>query len=114
MGVIVRSFPWICNASIKDKESSNVESLHNCLGLRASSGRRISLHHTVRSEKTGFNRVRQNLDDGSVEVVACGEEGQVEKLMQWLKSGGPRSARVERVLSEPHHPSGELTDFRIR
>ena len=26
MGVIVRSFPWICNASIKDKESSNVES----------------------------------------------------------------------------------------
>ncbi|EPJ2614464.1 acylphosphatase, partial [Escherichia coli] len=25
-----------------------------------------------------------------------------------------RSARVERVLSEPHHPSGELTDFRIR
>ncbi|EFX9843482.1 TPA: acylphosphatase, partial [Escherichia coli] len=20
----------------------------------------------------------------------------------------------ERVLSEPHHPSGELTDFRIR
>ncbi|MGQ7170956.1 acylphosphatase, partial [Escherichia sp. R-CC3] len=24
MGVIVRSFPWICNASIKDKESSNV------------------------------------------------------------------------------------------
>ncbi|ELF6241294.1 acylphosphatase, partial [Escherichia coli] len=52
--------------------------------------------------------------DGSVEVVACGDEGQVEKLMQWLKSGGPRSARVERVLSEPHHPSGELTDFRIR
>ncbi|MFH0364481.1 acylphosphatase, partial [Escherichia coli] len=24
-----------------------------------------------------------------------------------------RSARVERVLSEPHHPSGELADFRI-
>ncbi|HBV9093544.1 TPA: acylphosphatase, partial [Escherichia coli] len=23
-------------------------------------------------------------------------------------------ARVERVLSEPHHPSGELADFRIR
>lgn len=113
MGVIVRSFPWICNASIKDKESSNVESLHNCLGLRASSGRRISLHHAVRSEKLGLTGYAKNLDDGSVEVVACGEEGQVEKLMQWLKSGGPRSARVERVLSEPHHPSGELADFRI-
>lgn len=75
-------------------------------GLRASSGRRISLHHAVRSEKLCLTGYAKNLDDGSVEVVACGEEGQVEKLMQWLKSGGPRSARVERVLSEPHHPSG--------
>ncbi|MFH0364480.1 acylphosphatase, partial [Escherichia coli] len=40
---------------------------------------------------TGYAK---NLDDGSVEVVACGEEGQVEKLMQWLKSGGPRSSEV--------------------
>lgn len=75
--------------------------------LRASSGRRIPLHHAVRSEKKlGLTGYAKNLDDGSVEVVACGEEGQVEKLMQWLKSGGPRSARVERVLSEPHHPPG--------
>ncbi|MFP1463332.1 acylphosphatase [Escherichia coli] len=76
-------------------------------------GRRISLHHTVRSEKSALTGYAKNLDDGSVGMI-CGEEGQVEKLMQWLKSGGPRSARVERVLSEPHHPSGELTDFRIR
>ncbi len=62
-------------------------------GLRASSGRRISLHHTVRSERLGLTGYAKNLDDGSVEVVACGEEGQVEKLMLWLKSGGPRSAR---------------------
>ncbi|HBP4202965.1 acylphosphatase [Escherichia coli] len=66
------------------------------------------------AKRLGLTGYAKNLDDGSVEVVACGEEGQVEKLMQWLKSGGPRSARVERVLSEPHHPSGELTDFRIR
>ena len=113
MGVIVRSFPWICNASIKDKESSNVESLHNCLGLRASSGRRIRYTTQYEAKRLGLTGYAKNLDDGSVEVVACGEEGQVEKLMQWLKSGGPRSARVERVLSEPHH-LGELADFRIR
>ena len=71
----------------------------------------VGFRYTTQYEakKLGLAGYAKNL-----EVVACGEEGQVEKLMQWLKSGGPRSARVERVLSEPHHPSGELTDFRIR
>ena len=40
---------------------------------------------------TGYAR---NLDDGSVEVLACGEAEQVEKLIAWLKAGGPRSASV--------------------
>ena len=76
----------------------------------------VGFRYTTKYEakKLGLTGYAKNLDDGSVEVVACGEEGQVEKLMQWLKSGGPRSARVERVLSEPHHPSEELTAFRIR
>lgn len=47
---------------------------------------------------TGYAR---NLDDDSVEVVACGEKEAVEQLMEWLKNGGPRSARVDRVLVEP-------------
>ncbi|TQI80010.1 acylphosphatase [Serratia fonticola] len=47
---------------------------------------------------TGYAR---NLDDGSVEVVACGEKDTVEQLIAWLKSGGPRNARVDRVLVEP-------------
>ena len=65
----------------------------------------VGFRYTTQYEakRLGLTGYAKNLDDGSV-----------EKLMQWLKSGGPRSARVERVLSEPHHPSGELTDFRIR
>ena len=51
---------------------------------------------------TGYAR---NLDDGGVEVLACGEAEQVEKLIAWLKAGGPRSARVDRVLTEPHQPA---------
>ncbi len=43
------------------------------------------------------------MDDGSVEVVACGDAAQVEKLIKWLKEGGPRSARVTK-LTEPHSP----------
>ncbi len=52
---------------------------------------------------TGYAR---NMDDGSVEVVACGEADRVEKLVAWLKAGGPRSARVDKVLTEPHQPAG--------
>ncbi|MGI3453838.1 acylphosphatase, partial [Citrobacter arsenatis] len=49
-----------------------------------------------------------------VEVVACGESDRVEQLMKWLKAGGPSSARVDRVLSEPHRPGDELKGFSIR
>ena len=59
----------------------------------------VGFRYTTQYEakRLGLTGYAKNLDDGSVEVVACGEEGQVEKLMQWLKSGGPRSARVERA-----------------
>lgn len=47
----------------------------------------------------------RNLEDGSVEVLAWGEPEQVDALIHWLKAGGPRSARVDKVLVEPHHPA---------
>ena len=53
----------------------------------------------------------RNLDDGSVEVLAWGESEQVEALVSWLKAGGPRSARVDRVLVEPHQPDQPPRDF---
>ena len=53
---------------------------------------------------TGYAR---NLDDGGVEPE------QVEKLIAWLKAGGPRSARVDRVLTEPHQPTREWQKFAI-
>lgn len=54
----------------------------------------------------------RNLDDGSVEVLAWGEAEQVEALIAWLKAGGPRSARVDKVLVEPHQPAEPPHDFR--
>ena len=50
----------------------------------------VGFRYTTQYEakRLGLTGYAKNLDDGSVEVVACGEEGQVEKLMQWLKSGG--------------------------
>lgn len=53
----------------------------------------VGFRYTTQYEakRLGLTGYAKNLDDGSVEVVACGEEGQVEKLMQWLKSGNPDS-----------------------
>lgn len=75
-------------------------------------GFRYSTQHEA--QRLGLTGYARNMDDGSVEVLACGEKGQVEQLVSWLKAGGPRSARVEKVLTEPHHPDREWTNFGIR
>jgi acylphosphatase len=58
---------------------------------------------------TGFVR---NLSDGTVEVIAEGEETTLLELLHSLKEGHPR-AKVEAV--EPHWKEGtkEFTRFRI-
>ena len=61
----------------------------------------------MQAQQLGLTGYAHNLDDGSVEVLACGESEQLEQLLSWLKAGGPRSARVDRVLTEPHQP-GEI------
>ncbi|HEX6929726.1 MAG TPA: acylphosphatase [Gammaproteobacteria bacterium] len=38
----------------------------------------------------------KNLDDGRVEVLACGEDKDVEELIDWLWQGSP-AARVDNV-----------------
>ena len=75
----------------------------------------VGFRYTTQHEaqRLGLTGYAKNMDDGSVEVVACGESDRVEQLMKWLKAGGPRSARVDRVLSEPHRPGDELKGFRL-
>jgi acylphosphatase len=41
----------------------------------------------------------RNLDDGRVEVLACGENKNLELFYNWLKKGPP-SAQVEEVTQE--------------
>ncbi|MEL4014349.1 acylphosphatase [Dryocola clanedunensis] len=66
------------------------------------------------AQNLGLTGYARNMDDGSVEVLACGEAEKVEQLIDWLKAGGPRSARVDKVLTEPHQPDREWTNFGIR
>jgi acylphosphatase len=57
---------------------------------------------------TGYAR---NLDDGRVEVVACGAEKAVAALQNWLWQG-PSQARVEAVEAEVI-PYRETTGFEV-
>lgn len=76
----------------------------------------VGFRYTTQHEAQllGLVGYARNLDDGSVEVVACGEAENVNKLIEWLKAGGPRSARVDKVLTEPHQPDKAWSDFGIR
>ncbi|WP_074825057.1 acylphosphatase [Pragia fontium] len=60
----------------------------------------------------GVSGYAYNMDDGRVEVLVSGDKQQVEKLLEWLKSG-PRTAKVERVLIEPRAYK-EWFGFEIR
>ena len=78
-------------------------------GLVQGAGFRYSTQAQARQlDVKGYAR---NLSDGSVEVLAWGEEAQVTALIDWLKAGGPRSARVEQVLVEPHQPAEPPSRF---
>ena len=66
------------------------------------------------AQRLGLTGYARNMDDGSVEVVACGDSENVEQLIAWLKAGGPRSARVDKVLAEPHQPEKAWSNFSIR
>ncbi|MCG8154795.1 acylphosphatase [Brenneria goodwinii] len=80
-------------------------------GMVQGVGFRYSTQH--RAKQLGVNGYVRNSDDGSVEVIASGEHQAVEQLVEWLKQGGPRSARVEKVLTEPHGKS-DYKGFNIR
>jgi acylphosphatase len=54
----------------------------------------------------------RNLPDGSVEVVAEGDEAQIRKLIEWCRQG-PRGAVVEKIEVQWHDESGDFMDFSI-
>lgn len=53
-------------------------------------------HQGLMLDLTGYAR---NLADGSVEVLACGEQVNIDSLLAWLQHG-PKTATVENLTSE--------------
>jgi acylphosphatase len=70
-------------------ESMNVSYLARVSGkvqgvyFRASS-QQIAIDH-------GLSGYARNLDDGDVEVLMCGEEKEVDKMLEWLSHGPPEA-----------------------
>jgi acylphosphatase len=67
----------------------------------------------LQARKLGLVGYVRNQWDGTVEVVAEGERGTLQRLLAWLHVG-PRSAFVERVDAQWEEPTGEFTRFEVR
>lgn len=65
------------------------------------------------AEKLGLTGWVKNLPDGRVEIVAEGEKGNLEKLIQWAKKGSFLS-RVDNVEIEWEEYQGEFENFEIK
>ncbi len=59
---------------------------------------------------TGWVR---NLWDGRVEVLAEGDESQIDRLLEWLAKGPP-AARVDHLETARETPKNDLSEFRVR
>lgn len=71
-----------------------------------------------KATKLGLTGTVRNQADGSVAIVAEGEEAKIHALHQWLLQGGVRSARVERILIQPYQGNSQqkvrFSEFAIR
>jgi len=62
--------------------------------------------------KLGLVGTVQNMEDGSVYMVAEGEEEKLSELLGFLQKG-PILARVEAVQEKWAEPTGEFSSFNI-
>ncbi|MDD9155549.1 acylphosphatase [Aliivibrio sp. S4TY2] len=72
-------------------------------------GFRFHTAHTAL--KLGLTGYARNQTDGSVEVLACGEEEKINALAEWLRVG-PQLARVN-SLEQVETQWQELSDFKM-
>ncbi|SFU65658.1 acylphosphatase [Xenorhabdus koppenhoeferi] len=74
-------------------------------------GFRYQTYHWAKKNKlVGYVR---NMNDGSVKIVACGNDSQIKKLTQWLEQSGPPGSKIEHFQSQ-FCEIEEMHDFSIR
>lgn len=66
-----------------------------------------------RARDAGATGWVRNDPDGTVEAWIEGDEAAVERVESWIRDGGPRNARVQRVDAEDADPQGH-DRFEVR
>jgi acylphosphatase len=64
------------------------------------------------AKRLGITGWVKNRNDGSVEIVAEGEEDSIKEIVSWAHHG-PSAARVDNVDVRWRGYTGEYSDFRI-
>jgi acylphosphatase len=62
------------------------------------------------AQRLGLRGHARNLDDGRVEVLACGTQEAIDQLADWLRHG-PAGARVEKVERHAVESPVDATGF---
>ncbi len=65
------------------------------------------------AQQLHVNGFVRNLQDGSVEILAEGDRGSLEKLIEWAYNGSP-VARVDDVQVSFSEATGKYDDFQVR
>jgi len=65
-----------------------------------------------KARELGLSGWAKNMPDGTVEIVAEGEEVQLQEYLEWCKKG-PSAARVEKIEETWEETSGQLKGFSI-
>ena len=63
--------------------------------------------------KNNVNGWVRNLDDGRVEIVAQGQEQDIDNLSNWCKTG-PANSRVDEFDSKEESIAEEFENFEVR
>lgn len=56
----------------------------------------------------------RNEPDGTVQIVAEGEEKDLKELIEWCRAGGAEYTRVDKVNIEWLEPSGQFNNFIVK
>lgn len=70
-------------------------------------------HTAIKVAELGLKGWIRNTQDGCVEAVFEGEVGQIGKVLDWIKSGGPKWVEVETAEVRWNENLSGYEEFRV-